>query len=367
MTEKDQTIEHLSSEDQVQPSAKSSSSTALPNQYYNLNPSPVYAIDNGKAEMRKTGTKICLLLILVTVIANVIQFIMVIPFSFKAALEHKPMTFMNDPLFQQMILYIPTLLSIFAVILIGRKVLNQKVLENYKVPQTDAKFAAAGCLTCIGAGSFALIFANLLVALFSLFGIKSGMTNLAAPDNLLAKIINISYICMIGPIIEETLFRGLILKSLRRFGNVFALVASSVLFGIFHFNLIQLIPTIAIGMVLAYIAIKSESIIPCILAHAANNIFNVLLPIIFAKQTSQQMIIYGVILAVTIILALVIIIHNRKEFKSIKSETGTEMTGKQKCGYFFFHAWGFYILLVFFVISCIIYSLSSSGLITKVG
>lgn len=319
-----------------------------------------------KNTLRKTGNRISLLIILVTVIANVLQFIIVLPFSVNAAMQHKPMDFMQNPLFLQLIMYIPTFIGLFTVILIGRKSLNQKVFSNFGKSKASVRFVAAACLVCIGAGAFGVIFSNLIALLFSHVGVQTGMPNITTPNDLTAKIVNISYLCVIAPIMEETLFRGIILKSLRRYGNIFAIVASSILFGIFHFNLIQLIPATLIGIVLSYIAIKSESIIPSILAHATNNIVNVVFSIVFAGAAQQQMAIYGLINCTFIIVALVIIIIYRKKLKDFNSYESTQMTGKQKVSRFFFHSWGFYILLAIFVINCIFLSLSSSGLVTKV-
>lgn len=79
------------------------------------------------------------------------------------------------------------------------------------------------------------------------------------------------YACIAGPILEELIFRGVLLEALRKYGNAFGIIASSILFGLAHANYIQFIPAMIIGMVWAYTAVKTGSLIPSIILHIINN------------------------------------------------------------------------------------------------
>lgn len=79
------------------------------------------------------------------------------------------------------------------------------------------------------------------------------------------------YICLLGPFLEELIFRGVLLEGLRKYGNLFGIIMSSVLFGLMHQNIIQFIPSACVGIVWGYIAVKSGSLIPSILIHMLNN------------------------------------------------------------------------------------------------
>lgn len=79
------------------------------------------------------------------------------------------------------------------------------------------------------------------------------------------------YVCLAAPIIEELLYRGFILKSLKRYGECFAIVISSVLFGLMHTNLTQSVFAFFAGMVLAYVAMR-YSVKWSILMHMINNL-----------------------------------------------------------------------------------------------
>jgi membrane protease YdiL (CAAX protease family) len=78
------------------------------------------------------------------------------------------------------------------------------------------------------------------------------------------------YICLIGPIVEELIFRGAIMRSLERFGLNFSIVISSLIFGLFHIFTVQAVFAFFIGMILGYIASR-YSLKWSILAHIMIN------------------------------------------------------------------------------------------------
>jgi membrane protease YdiL (CAAX protease family) len=78
------------------------------------------------------------------------------------------------------------------------------------------------------------------------------------------------YICLIGPIVEEIVFRGAIMRSLERFGLNFSIVISSLIFGLFHLFTVQAAFAFLMGMILGYIASR-YSIRWSILAHILIN------------------------------------------------------------------------------------------------
>lgn len=96
------------------------------------------------------------------------------------------------------------------------------------------------------------------------------------------------YICLLGPILEELIFRGVLLEGLKKYGNLFGIIMSSVLFGLMHQNITQCLPAAAIGIVWAYIAVKSGSLIPSVCLHILNNTMSaILLAIMQSVDTSD--------------------------------------------------------------------------------
>ncbi len=79
-------------------------------------------------------------------------------------------------------------------------------------------------------------------------------------------------IAVLPAIVEETLCRGVILRSLLpRFGPTGAIVLSAVAFGILHLDPYRLLSTTFLGLLLGFIAWSTGSIFPAMLAHFSNN------------------------------------------------------------------------------------------------
>lgn len=106
--------------------------------------------------------------------------------------------------------------------------------------------------------------------------------------------ITILYVCILGPITEEILGRGAILRISSPVGKVCAMVLSSVLFGLMHGNFTQIVNATVMGFVLAYVAIKSNSVIvPCIM-HIFNNSTSVILAAVAMDMTERQVIVLNI-------------------------------------------------------------------------
>lgn len=77
---------------------------------------------------------------------------------------------------------------------------------------------------------------------------------------------------VLAPVMEETLFRGLIQGSIsERDGAAKAILISSLLFGILHGVPQQVINAFLIGIILGYIYFRTRSLLTVIILHALNN------------------------------------------------------------------------------------------------
>lgn len=72
-------------------------------------------------------------------------------------------------------------------------------------------------------------------------------------------------------IFEELFFRGIIISSLKNTSVVAKVVASGVLFALYHCSLSQFVYQFIYGALLALLVIVFRSVIPCIVAHFLNN------------------------------------------------------------------------------------------------
>lgn len=78
-------------------------------------------------------------------------------------------------------------------------------------------------------------------------------------------------IALSAGICEEALFRGLIMSAYERIGVKNSIFISAVLFGLFHFNIQNLVGPIFLGIVFGYIVYKTNSIFSSMIAHTTNN------------------------------------------------------------------------------------------------
>ncbi len=91
-----------------------------------------------------------------------------------------------------------------------------------------------------------------------------------------------------GPILEEVLFRGIILDGfLNRYKPGKAIFWSALLFGLFHMNPWQFIPAFLTGLLLGYIYLKTRSLIPVIFIHIIINSFSYLMLYIFGTDVQS--------------------------------------------------------------------------------
>ena len=80
---------------------------------------------------------------------------------------------------------------------------------------------------------------------------------------------------IVAPLCEEYIYRCLLLRPLRKYGDLTAAVTTALIFGLTHFNFSQFLYTFALGFFLAIIAIRSDSVVPAILCHVINNMIAV--------------------------------------------------------------------------------------------
>lgn len=133
------------------------------------------------------------------------------------------------------------------------------------------------------------------------------------------------YACLLGPVAEEILFRGLVLRSLQPYGKKFAIVVSSLLFGLFHGNLMQAPFAFVVGLVMGYVAMEYH-IGWAVALHLINNlVFADLLPRIlaFLPQGADDLIL-TVFLLVCTLAAVVILILRWRETRDYWKENPTE-------------------------------------------
>lgn len=89
--------------------------------------------------------------------------------------------------------------------------------------------------------------------------------------------INLFVTAVLPAICEETAHRGMLLRGLSPMGRIWAIVLSSLLFGLLHLNVEQVFYTIVMGLFLGYLASVTDNIYPVMIVHFMNNAISVVM------------------------------------------------------------------------------------------
>jgi sodium transport system permease protein len=83
---------------------------------------------------------------------------------------------------------------------------------------------------------------------------------------------------LVPAVCEEIVFRGILARAL---GGSLRLIAAAVIsaavFSLYHLSLAQAVPTLTLGALLAVIAIRADSVLPTMVAHALNNVMAIVM------------------------------------------------------------------------------------------
>lgn len=158
--------------------------------------------------------------------------------------------------------------------------------------------------------------------------------------NLLFDGLIILYIVLLGPLLEEILFRGILLRTLDRYHRVFAILISSMLFAMMHMNLQQGFTTFFIGCFLAYVSLKENSMRIPIILHMLNNLIALAMSVSFLS-------VFCLIGMFACFVGMIYLLQKQGEGLSnlFKQEYCTYKYGKM-----FFTRWTTILYIIFFIL-----------------
>jgi membrane protease YdiL (CAAX protease family) len=96
-------------------------------------------------------------------------------------------------------------------------------------------------------------------------------TSVPIPTTSIEYFISMFIIAISPGICEEVMFRGTMFSSYEKIGHKKAIIITGVLFGIFHFNILNFVGPTFLGIILGIIVYKTNSLYSSILGHAMNN------------------------------------------------------------------------------------------------
>jgi len=121
--------------------------------------------------------------------------------------------------------------------------------------ETPTFFMLMSLVALMFAVQFFMVLLNLAIQpLLDQIDVSTTDTLENAMGSILSTPIGLLYVMLIGPVFEEIAFRGAVMRKLEPHGANFAIVVSSLLFGLYHIILFQAFFAFLIGLIFAYTA-----------------------------------------------------------------------------------------------------------------
>lgn len=200
--------------------------------------------------------------------------------------------------------------------------------------------------------------ASIVDSNISLFGLENTASTSIPTNSITEIILYIIAVALVPAFAEEFAFRGIFMGVLRKYGNTFAIITSSIIFGAMHGNITQIVFAFILGLIFGYIDCKTNSIIPSIVVHFINNFYAVLLDVLSSTGVNDEIYLSIYYFLVTLfcilgILSFLYLLSTEKDIFKIKEEEYI-LTLKERFGAFFSSP-GIILITVIFSIETILY------------
>ena len=172
-------------------------------------------------------------------------------------------------------------LPVFILLVKGMKK-TIRARERLKFSEFAKIFLVAEAFMYVG--SFIGNYLNLFIGAYIGEAPTNSTSELIAESNML---LLIAIAVIIGPIVEELIFRKLLMDKLGMYGDRIAIVVSAVTFGFFHGNLYQFFYATLLGFVLAYLYSKTANVWYPILLHMIVNFMGSVIPMLLTDKIER--------------------------------------------------------------------------------
>lgn len=208
--------------------------------------------------------------------------------------------------------------------------------RNGNILRADKVGAGNGFLLIVAGGGLCLLAnfpAQFVSQIVSSVGLDPGNSAMPAANDPFSMILYFIGVAVMPPIFEEFAFRGVILGTLRKHGDAFAIIVSSLIFGAMHMSVTSIPFAVLAGLIMGYVYVLTGNIWINVGIHFLNNALAVGMDIISANTSEiagniiTGVLFYGFI--ATGLVCLVVLLYKKKlTFKLNKplmlSSTGTK-------------------------------------------
>lgn len=246
-------------------------------------------IEKGKKAQRKEIIKAGLLLGAALIMYLLIQTVMVLMLTSFGMMDAYENSVAFQYGFNVIAVHLASMLIPFGIMAL---ILKKNFISPFFPAQRVEKKQA---FAWIGFGMGGCIAANLITSYImtvskNVFGYELKENGYDGPDSILSCVVLVVSTMIIPAVCEEIALRCCALGVLKKFGKGFSVFAVSIVFGLMHANAVQFIFAFLVGLILAYITIKTDNVVLAMIVHGLNNGISVLSDILefsISEKTSE--------------------------------------------------------------------------------
>jgi len=189
--------------------------------------------------------------------------------------------------------------------------ITKDVVKQPYARKEKSKVSVKTVLLCLLLQCTAFFVMNVLTGITAALGVKPPST-----DDMQMTGAMVFMLLVFNPIVEEYVFRHLFATRLLKHGERFYVLASAYCFAVLHgvsMGPIHIVYTFILGLIWAYLTVKSGGIIIAILMHSISNLFNAVIVQKLMEKSVEALAAYSMLIMVLGIIGLVIYLVNRKK------------------------------------------------------
>ena len=253
-----------------------------------------YIISSYKKQLKKDSNTVGFILILYFIVMFAVSFATIILPTVASVLNGEISTdltsidFLSDTTFVMLESGLVSLVSFFLVAIIYSIVAKMNLGETYPVQKTGFKLTSILVLFGLSIAMIANYVSNMTIGVFDMFGIDANIDIEYPCDNALEVFLFYVSVAVLPALVEEFAFRGVILKIMRKHSDSMAVLVSGVMFGLMHGNFTQIPFALVVGLILGFITVKTNSLIPAILIHFLNNGLSVTFSLLYTNTNLSE-------------------------------------------------------------------------------
>ncbi len=247
-------------------------------------------------------------------------------------------SFLPDTLYQG-ITFFTTILAMGIPFAIYAASIHIPVRRAVPLRMPELSIVLPAVFICLGTSTVASASSSVIQAVLSNIGLFAPGNVEPMPAGRTTTILYLVNSVLLPAFLEEFIFRGIILHSLRRFGDSFAILISSVLFAAAHGNIIVFPIALAVGLCISYFVVRTGSLWTGIIVHFCYNGMSIFLNELYSIVPYEWMLLTDSLVNILyLLLGLVSLVYltctRRDMFRIKRSQTLLNEPAKLKAFFF---------------------------------